>query len=182
MHTDATNGLTAILVFGAMLAVHGLGDLWIQTQHQASHKGLHTHRGQWACARHVTTYTAATLVATLAVLALPLGIHASVLGIAAGQAFSAVTHYAVDRRWTLARLAHWAGKTELHRLGQPRGLHVHAVHITATATTRGGQLHTAEETVLVPLDNPVLGTGAHSLDQSLHVGALFVSALLTALI
>jgi hypothetical protein len=181
MPTPITAGLTTVLAFAAMWAVHGLGDLWVQSHHQAIRKGDLSRYGQWNCAKHVTTYTLLTFAAVLTVVHLPLGAHATGWGIAAGQVFSAVTHYAIDRRWTLAVLARALGKHDLHQLGQPRRLEVHALHVT-TEVTPGGQHHHAEETVRVPLDNPVLGTGAYSLDQSLHIAALFISALLTALI
>jgi hypothetical protein len=182
MPPDSAAGLTTVLVFAALLTAHHLADHWIQTGHQAAHKGDHTRYGQWMCARHVSTYTLTATLFVLAVAHLPLGAHAGWQGIAAGQVFSAVTHYAIDRRWTLAVLARALGKHDLHRLGQPRLLQVRAIHVTTKATTGGGQRHHAEETVRVPLDNPVLGTGAYSLDQALHIAALFVSALLTALI
>jgi hypothetical protein len=182
MHTAATTGLTTLLAFAAMLAVHGIADLWVQTHHQALHKGDHSWPGRWNCARHVATYTACTLLAVLLVTRwLDLGAHATGWGITAGQALSAVTHYAIDRRWTLAAWARALGKHDLHALGAPRRLQVYAVHVT-TGTTVGGRHRHAEETVLVPLDQSVLGTGAYHLDQSLHVGWLFVAALLTALL
>lgn len=175
-----TPAATFTAVFVALLVAHHLADHWIQTGADAARKGDHDRAGQWACARHVTTYTLTTTLLTLAVVHL-LDLPATGWGIAAGQAWSAVTHYAIDRRWTLARLAAWAGKTDFHRLGQPRRLEVHAIHVT-TEVNAGGQHHHAEETVRVPLDNPVLGTGAYSLDQSLHFGQLFIASLLTALI
>jgi len=171
---------TAAVVFAALLVAHHLGDHWVQTGHQARHKGDPSRTGQWACAAHVTTYTATTLAAVLATAA-ALHLPLTAAGIAAGQAFSAVTHYAVDRRWTLALLARRLGKAEFHRLGQPRRLQVRAVHVTTRATAPE-HYHQNDEHVLVDLDNPVLGTGAYSLDQSLHLPALFVSALLTTLI
>src|SRR5688500_13291726 len=164
MPPASTAGLTAALTFVALFAAHHLADHWIQTGAQAAGKGRCDATGRWACARHVATYTLTTLAAVLLVVHLPLGTHATWQGIACGQVFSAVTHYAIDRRWTLAALARAVGKGDMHQLGQPRRLQVHAVRVTTEATA-GGQRHHAEETVLVPLDNPVLGTGAYSLDQ-----------------
>lgn len=168
-------------VFAALLTAHHLGDQWIQTHHQALRKGDRTREGQWACLAHVTTYTITTLAAVLAVTAL-LDLPVTPLGIAVGQAFSAVSHYAIDRRWTLAWLADRIGKREYHDLGRPRPQYqVQAVH-QVTVPTRGGTYHSEPRTVTVPLDVTPAVTGAYSLDQALHLPALCISALLTALI
>ena len=174
-------GITAALVFGALLVAHHLGDHWFQSEFSAIHKGDHDRRGQLACAWHVTTYTATTTAVVLAVLILPLGATATWHGVVAGQMFSAATHYAIDRRWTLAWLADRVGKRAFHDLGQPRtGYTVMASH-TVPVPGRSGDVKAKGETVMVPLDQPTMGTGAYSLDQALHITALFVAALLTAL-
>lgn len=181
MTPEATAGLTAVLAFAAMFAVHGIGDLWVQRDADATAKGAMNRHGRLACARHVTTYTLTTSLAVGLVLLLPFGAHVSPLGFAAGQAFSAITHYAIDRRWTLLWLANRTGKRTLHDVGTPRHLTVVARKQVLVDTPAGTQ-HEETAEVEVPLDARTMGTGAYSLDQSLHLPALFVSALLTALI
>ena len=78
---------------------------------------------------------------------------------AVGLAVNAVSHYAADRRRPLLSLAEWLsatvipGKDGFWHLGAPRP---------------GCD------------DNPCLGTGAYALDQSWHIGWLFISALVIA--
>jgi hypothetical protein len=176
-----TAGLTFAAVYAALHAAHGLGDVWVQRHHHALTKGAANRHGRAACAMHVTTYTLTTTVAVMLVWALPLGTHTTWSGLAAGQVFSAVTHYAIDRRWTLLALANLLGKREFHDLGQPRPLTVTA-HKRVPVTSPAGTSHDEVTEVVVPLDNPVHATGATSLDQTLHHAALFIAALLTALI
>lgn len=67
----------------------------------------------------------------------------------------AASHYWADRRTTLRALAAalGAGKAAFFDIGAPRPGHD---------------------------DNPTLGTGAYALDQSWHIGWLFVAALVVA--
>jgi hypothetical protein len=142
------------VVLPALLVAHTVADHWVQTDHQAGHKGLPGWAGRWACGKHVITYTVVTALAVLAVwglFALPL----SAAGVAAGQVVSAVTHYWADRRSTLAALAEVTGSGTFFRLGAPRP---------------GRD------------DNPSLGTGAYALDQSWHWLWLGVAAAVTALL
>jgi ABC-type Fe3+ transport system permease subunit len=151
---DLASAVSFAVVLPALLVAHEVADQWVQTHHQACHKGLPGWAGRWECAKHVTTYTLVTTLAVLAVwglFALPL----TVTGVVAGQAVSAVTHYWADRRTTLARLADALGKGGYYRLGAPRPGHD---------------------------DNPSLGTGAYSLDQSWHWLWLGVAATVTALV
>lgn len=131
---------TFAAVFAALYAAHAVADHWIQTQHQANHKGAPGWRGRLACARHVATYTAAALAALLA-LAWRCGLDLSPAAVSAGLAVSAVTHYIADRRAPLRWMADRLRK-------DPAWLE------------RGG--------------------GLYALDQSWHVGWLFVAALLIA--
>lgn len=172
---------TAALVYAALFAAHGIGDVWVQRHRHALAKGGASWHGQLACAIHVTTYTATTALAVLAVWRLPLGTHITWAGFAAGQAFSAVTHYAIDRRWTLLAAANLLGKRPYHDLGRPRPLTVRATE-RVLVTDKAGIVHGQDVDVLVPLDNPPASTGANSLDRTAHHAALFVSALLTALV
>lgn len=137
-------------VFAALFVGHSVGDHWVQTHHQATHKGIPGRAGRWACAKHVTTLAAtqaACLVAVVACTSLSL----SPWWTAAGLAANAGTHYWADRRTTLERLAaalEWRmGKASFAALG-------------------AGQGH--------------LGTGAYALDQAWHHGWLLAAALLAA--
>ena len=143
-------------VFAALYAAHMVGDHWVQTQRQSDTKGAPGWRGRLACAAHVATYTTTALVALL-LLAWHLRQPLSPGWLAAGLAVSAVSHYVADRREPLRRISEalqaLTGKADFYRLG----------------ACRPGRD-----------DNPSLGTGAYALDQSWHVGWLFVAALLIA--
>lgn len=141
---------TFAAVFAALYAAHQVGDHWIQTQHQAEHKGVAGWVGRWACVKHVTSYTATGVVA-LALLAGVTGWRPTVVPLLVGLTVSAVSHYIADRRTPLFRLALATGSGRFWLLGAPR-------------PDRD--------------DNPSLGTGAYALDQSWHVGWLFISALI----
>jgi len=124
----------------AMLAAHELADYWAQSEREAKHKGADSAKGRVACTSHVATYTA---ISTAAVLAADryLGLGLDPRRIAAGQALSAITHYAADRREPLRRLACWAGKRPFWESGG--ALHLdQAAHKTvlglAAAITAGG--------------------------------------------
>lgn len=86
----------------AMFVGHGIGDRWLQTDHQALNKGDRSWTGRRACASHVLSYTAATATLT-GFLWLTLGLHITIVGFVAGQLVSMLTHYWADRRFTL----HW---------------------------------------------------------------------------
>lgn len=139
-------------VFAALYAAHQVADHWVQTQHQADCKGRAGWAGRLACAAHVATYTLTAVVA-LAALATATGWTPDLGQTAAGLAVSALTHYLADRRTPLRKLAVLCGSARFYALGAPRP---------------GRD------------DNPSLGTGAYALDQSWHVGWLFVAALIVA--
>lgn len=139
-------------VFATLYAAHTAVDHWGQSDYQAATKGQRNRAGRHACARHALTHAAGS-AAALAVMARATGLRASVPHAAVGVAFSAVTHYWADRRFTLARLADLTGKGGFYRLGAPRP---------------GRD------------DNPSLGTGAYALDQSFHISMLFLASLLAA--
>ncbi len=143
---------TFAAVFAALYVAHQVADHWIQTQHQADHKGRPGWPGRIACAAHVTTYTATALAAVL-MLPLVLGLALDPGRVAAGLAVSAVTHYIADRRTPLKRLAELTGSARFYALGAPRPGHD---------------------------DNPSLGCGSYALDQSFHYLFLFAAALIIA--
>ncbi len=146
----------------ALYAGHHVGDYWVQTDHQAAHKGKAGREGQEACFLHVLTYTA-TQGVFLAATILAAGIQTNLLAVNAALLVSAVTHYLADRReygimFRIARLL--PGKARFLTLGVPRE------PITLSGSGR------------VLTDNPSLGTGAWALDQSWHVfWGVFVAAL-----
>jgi len=148
--------------FATLYAAHMVADHWVQSDRSATRKGmtkdqaraagLHPRAGQVACARHVASYTTVAALA-LALLAWRTGLDLDLAHVAAGLALSALTHYWADRRYTLRRLCRLVGKERFYLLGAPREGHD---------------------------DNPSLGTGGYALDQSLHIAALFLAALLMA--
>lgn len=138
--------------FVALYAAHQVADHWVQTQHQADHKHEEGWSGRWACTKHVLTYTATAAVAIVAA-SLATGWTPSLLSVVAGLAVSGITHYIADRRTPLRWMADRTGAGRFYRLGAPR---------------QGRD------------DNPSLGTGAYALDQSWHIGWLFVAALIIA--
>lgn len=137
-------------VFAALYAAHQVADHWIQTDHQAGHKGAAGWPGRIACAAHVATYTITALVALVAVT-LTTGMHLSPARVALALAISAGTHYIADRRTPLAKIAKLTGSARFYGFGTPQ------------PGDQGGR--------------PCLGTGAYALDQSWHIGWLFVAAL-----
>lgn len=144
---------TFAVVFIGLYAAHEVGDHWVQTPHQACHKGTVGWSGRLACARHVGTLTGLKAV-TLGLAGVVLDIHLHPVALAVALLVDAVSHFWADRRVTLARLAERIGKGEFYRLGAPREGHDDAPH---------------------------LGTGAYALDQSWHVGWLFAAALIACL-
>lgn len=155
----------------ALYAAHHVGDYWVQTDHQAQHKGQAGHEGRINCMWHVLSYVATQYVFLLVVM-LTVGARMSVLGMGAALAVSGVTHYLADRRehgimfWLARRLP---GKARFLALGAPRP------SLTALALSSADPEYKDE----VPLDNPSLGTGAWALDQSWHIfWGVFVAAIL----
>ena len=92
-----------------LVGCHFVGDYWVQTHWQATHKHLPTWTGRRACATHVSTYTA-FMGAIVVVVAHSQHLTITPGRLALGLAVSAVTHYAADRRAPLRRLALAAGK------------------------------------------------------------------------
>lgn len=138
--------------FAALLAAHQVADHHVQRDQDAQVKGQPGWVGRVACAHHVATYTATAVVALAAASAVE-GRRPRLAPVLAGLALSAVSHYIIDRREPLRRFADWTGHGRFYQLGTPRP---------------GRD------------DNPSLGTGAYALDQSAHVGFLFLAALIIA--
>jgi cobalamin biosynthesis protein CobD/CbiB len=142
-------------IFAALLAAHYAGDYWAQTNRQAQDKALPGKRGRQACAAHVASMTACKVTA-LAALQVS-GRKVSWPHAVAALAADAASHYVADPRKPLEALAgqleQRMGKLTFYRLGAPRP---------------GRD------------DNPVLGTGAHSLDQAWHITWLWCAAVVAA--
>lgn len=138
--------------FATLYAAHQVGDHHVQRDADAQVKGLPGREGQAACARHVASYTA-TAAAALAVTNKVTGAGIRPARALAALAFSAATHYVIDRREPLRRFAEATGHGGFYRLGQPRP---------------GRD------------DNPSLGTGAYAMDQSAHIGCLLVASWIAA--
>lgn len=71
-------------------------------------------------AGHVASYAGSQAVALL-VANRVLGMRLKPGNMAAAIAFSAATHWFIDRRWPVKRLADATGKTDFHGLGGPLG-------------------------------------------------------------
>lgn len=162
----------------AMEAGHELGDYWVQTDHQAAHKGDPGLPGDIACAKHVITYVATQAVCVVGA-ALATGTKPRWGRVALGLAVSGITHYAADRReyglmFKAARLL--PGKANFLKLGVPRkGQRDVFLQDAATSKTPqyGGHYRLDHD------DNPSLGTGAWALDQAWHkVLGVFVPAVI----
>jgi hypothetical protein len=155
----------------ALYVGHHVGDYWIQTDHQARHKGDAGADGALQCLLHVLSYLA-TQAALLAAVAVVTGWAADTAGVVLALGVSGVTHYLADRRehgimLRLARLL--PGKRDFLKLGVPRNGRMVTTHDFA------GQAHTEL------VDNPSLGTGAWALDQGWHIfWGVFVPALVLA--
>ncbi|MFF4249498.1 transcriptional regulator [Streptomyces sp. NPDC001822] len=153
-------------VFIALYIAHSVGDHWVQTSHQAAHKGENdrtpgqsSRAGRIACTLHVIGLTVTKGIALTAVV-LVLDLPVTVTGVVAGLGIDAATHWWADRRSTLARLAKAVGLSDFYSLGTP----AHPAH---PVTAESGYA-------------PTLGTGAYALDQSFHHLFLGVAALLIA--
>jgi hypothetical protein len=103
------------LVFAVVLAVlfvgHTVGDHVLQTDRQAREKAAPGRAGYTALASHLVVYHA-TIGVLLALTAVLLRLPLSPLGVAAGLAFSALTHGLLDRRWPVRALLRATGSAE----------------------------------------------------------------------
>lgn len=139
-------------VYALLSAADDIADHWVQTEHQAKHKGDPGAEGRRACAAHVTTLTATrALVLTAGTAAA--GERLSPWRVAAGLAAGAGLHYWADRRTTLRALAHRTGNGAFYEIGLPRP---------------GRD------------DNRCLGSGRYALDRAFHHGCRIVEAILIA--
>jgi hypothetical protein len=149
----SVHALIFVSVFIALLVGHYIGDFWLQTSRQATDKALKNWRGRLACARHAIAL-AITKAAILAITVIVTELHVSIAAVTLALVVDAVSHYWADRRTTLQKLADIFGKGGFYTLGKPRP---------------GRD------------DNPVLGTGAHALDQAWHITWIWIAALIVAI-
>jgi uncharacterized protein DUF3307 len=154
--------------FVTLYVAHHVGDYWVQTDHQARHKGDAGAEGRWHCWAHVLSYMV-TQGAMLAIMATVLDMYMNPWKVSAALFVSAVTHYAADRReygavyWLARRIP---GKANFLRLGMP--------HVRLVKASDGQIVGKVD-------DNPTLGTGAWALDQSWHIfWGVFVAALIVS--
>ena len=106
------------LLYVAWHAAHGYADHWGQDNRDALDKGEPGRTGRAACARHVLNLTA-TKLAALAIVGAAAGIRLSPRRVAVAMALDAASHYVIDRRTPLRRLAHALGKDEFIAVGDP---------------------------------------------------------------
>jgi hypothetical protein len=192
---------TSLAVFAAAFAAlytwHHIGDYWLQTDHQAAHKGDAGWAGRIACLRHVGTYVLGQglgLALVAGFLDMPLGIVPGLLALAV----SGVTHYLADRRSfglmfaIIAWLEPITGKASFMKLGVPRaGVRVDLFGPcdtcggkgTSTDESTGGKCWDCRGGGELPVgtvgDLPSLGTGSWALDQSWHIAlGVFLPALI----
>jgi hypothetical protein len=184
--------------FAALYVGHHVGDYWVQTDHQAKHKGAAGREGRDACGMHVITYLF-TQLAFLVLVQLTLGIsNGHWWSVLLSLAVSGLTHYAADRRehglmFKLARLL--PGKVNFLKLGVPREPWALEVLTPCSACHQRGRIGAGVYSepcsdcfgqgsiveTLTRADNPSLGTGAWALDQSWHIAlGVFVPALILA--
>ena len=196
--TDSMSVFAASAV--ALYAAHHVGDYWVQTDHQARHKGDAGIAGAVQCAWHVVTYVS-TQFAFLVLLFLVTGFAAPAWQVHVALVVSGVTHYLADRRehgimFRIARLL--PGKSAFLRLGTPREPRtVEAWFDCPSCKGRGSGGSASDESTnggcwdcrgggklpstLVLDDNPSLGTGVWALDQAWHIFfGVFVAALVVA--
>jgi hypothetical protein len=106
------------LVWMAWKTAHTYGDHIGQDPDDAHDKGKPGAEGRAACARHVANLTA-TKVAALAVAGAVTGIRLSPKRVAIAMAVDAASHYVIDRRTPLRKLAAKLGKSGFYELGDP---------------------------------------------------------------
>lgn len=105
-------------VFAALVVGHYLGDYFVQTDVQAQNKGkrgtrLFNYIGRIHCLWHAFTYTA-TLAGVLGIVMIATDIPYTSFGMVviwAALILNGITHYIIDRRWTLEAFARLIGKS-----------------------------------------------------------------------
>jgi hypothetical protein len=96
--TTLSRAVVFVVALVVLLVSHQLGDHVVQTDHQAAGKAGAGWSALWAMLGHLAGYHVTALL-LLGVTFTLLGLPLPLAGAAAGLAFSAVTHAALDRRW-----------------------------------------------------------------------------------
>lgn len=117
MRNTAGNAAAA---YAALRTAAHVADHWFQTSHQAAHKADEGAAGHRVMAGHIASYAGAQAVALVAANSL-LDMRLKPGRIAAAIAVSAATHWFIDRRWPVRKLAEVTGKKGFHDLGGPLG-------------------------------------------------------------
>ena len=117
---SASPAARAAVAYAALRTAAHVADHWFQTGHQAMHKADPGAAGHRAMAGHVASYAGAQAVALVAANHL-LDAGLKPRGIAAAVVFSAATHWFIDRRWPVRKLAEAMDKQGFHDLGGPLG-------------------------------------------------------------
>lgn len=105
------HAIVLLFVLGVGYVGHHVGDHWVQTDAQATGKDLPTWKGRLACLRHVLTLTA-TIAAVLAVAAWRTGLDLNWAHVAVALVFNGASHWVIDRRAHLLKLAKKIGKKD----------------------------------------------------------------------
>ncbi|MER6501590.1 hypothetical protein ABT218_19880 [Streptomyces sp. NPDC001455] len=189
--TDRLNTIESLALLGTLAAVfdglHPLCDQWVQHPDDSAAKGIHGDHlvyrdgtpvtgnpwrgeptmtasayGRRAVARHVASYSAVQLAASVAITR-ALGYRVPARALLAGAAINAATHAVIDRRDPLVWLAKKCGKT---------GYLEHATVVRKAC----------EESTEPVQDTAGPGTALMELDQALHraigIGAAAVTTWL----
>jgi hypothetical protein len=107
------------LVLLAWKAGHGYADHIGQRHEDARDKGEPGWKGRAACARHIVDLTV-TKLAALALAGAATGIRLSPGRVTVAMALDTASHYVIDRRTPLRRLAKALGKSDFYALGDPK--------------------------------------------------------------
>jgi len=110
----------AAAAYAALRTAAHVADHWFQTSHQAAHKADEGAAGHRVMAGHIASYAGAQAVALVVANGL-LGMKLKPGRIAAAVAVSAATHWFIDRRWPVRKLAEAMGHQGFHGLGGPLG-------------------------------------------------------------
>lgn len=103
-------------LFATFFTAHHVADYWIQTECQALHKHEKTWAGRAACAGHVAGHVITTGVLIFG-LVLLLDFPVNALGYLTGISIVGVSHYVIDRRFTLRAFAGLVGKVFKGKVG-----------------------------------------------------------------
>ncbi|GAB3211243.1 hypothetical protein GCM10027294_32760 [Marinactinospora endophytica] len=139
-------------MYAAMNAAHQVGDYLVQTDHQAVCKPGRADRAgtepvgeveSWAANQaHVASYHAVQVAAVVAA-ARVLGLRLNPVRLAAGVAFSWITHSVIDRRWPVREWMTRTGSRAFYEAGGAahvdQAMHHAALFCSALIASGGGR-------------------------------------------